>query len=80
MPPLSDQAQINGLDDESRQMVIDIVSKLKTRLLTRQVIREFDQNEMFPEEIIRTMLGPEIGLQLLFIPEVYGGMGGGARD
>ena len=26
------------------------------------------------------MLGPEIGLQLLFIPEAYGGMGGGARD
>jgi alkylation response protein AidB-like acyl-CoA dehydrogenase len=26
------------------------------------------------------MLGPEIGLQLLMIPEEYGGLGGGARD
>jgi alkylation response protein AidB-like acyl-CoA dehydrogenase len=26
------------------------------------------------------MLGPEIGLQLLMIPETYGGLGGGARD
>jgi alkylation response protein AidB-like acyl-CoA dehydrogenase len=26
------------------------------------------------------MLGPEIGLQLLMIPEAYGGLGGGARD
>jgi alkylation response protein AidB-like acyl-CoA dehydrogenase len=26
------------------------------------------------------MLSPEIGLQLLFIPEAYGGMGGGAMD
>jgi alkylation response protein AidB-like acyl-CoA dehydrogenase len=26
------------------------------------------------------MLGPEIGLQLLVIPEAYGGLGGGARD
>ncbi|OIN94808.1 MAG: acyl-CoA dehydrogenase, partial [Deltaproteobacteria bacterium CG1_02_45_11] len=41
---------------------------------------EFDKKEIFPEEIIRKMMGPEIGLQLLCIPESYGGMGGGARD
>jgi alkylation response protein AidB-like acyl-CoA dehydrogenase len=26
------------------------------------------------------MMGPEIGLQLLMLPEAYGGLGGGARD
>jgi alkylation response protein AidB-like acyl-CoA dehydrogenase len=73
-------APLHGLDAESRQMVLDTVTKIKARLLTRENILEFDRKEIFPEEIVRTLLSPDIGLQLLFIPEVYGGMGGGARD
>jgi alkylation response protein AidB-like acyl-CoA dehydrogenase len=69
-----------GLDAESRQMVIDTVRGLKKRLLTRDKIFEFDKKEIFPESVIREILGPDIGLQLLFVPEEYGGMGGGARD
>ncbi|MFO8085703.1 MAG: acyl-CoA dehydrogenase family protein [Desulfobacterales bacterium] len=69
-----------GLDTESRQMVIDTIRLLQKRILTKDKILEYDQKEIFPETIIREMLGPEIGLQLLFIPEAYGGMGGGARD
>ena len=72
--------QLYGLDPESRQMVLDTVAQLKKRLLTKDKILEFDQKEIFPEETIREMLGPEIGLQLLMLPEAYGGMGGGARD
>ena len=71
---------LNGLDLESRQMVIDTVGQLRKRLLTKEKILEFDKKEYFPEEVIREMLGPDIGLQLLFIPEAYGGIGGGARD
>ncbi len=71
---------VRGLDAESRQMVIETVRQLRSRLLTKEKILELDKKEIFPEEIIREMLGPEIGLQLLFIPEEYGGMGGGARD
>lgn len=76
----SEAKQPAGLDPESRQMVLDTIGQLKKRLLTRDKIFEFDKNEIFPEETIREMLGPEIGLQLLMIPETYGGMGGGARD
>jgi alkylation response protein AidB-like acyl-CoA dehydrogenase len=76
----SEAKQPAGLDPESRQMVLDTIGQLKKRLLTRDKIFEFDKNEIFPEETIREMLGPEIGLQLLMIPEEYGGMGGGARD
>jgi alkylation response protein AidB-like acyl-CoA dehydrogenase len=61
-------------------MVLDTVAQLKKRLLTKERILEFDRKEIFPEEVIREMLGPEIGLQLLMIPEAYGGLGGGARD
>ena len=71
---------LRGLDSESRQMVIDTVAQLKKKLFTKEKILEFDKREIFPETAIREMLGPDIGLQLLFIPEDYGGMGGGARD
>ncbi len=73
-------SHLKGLDEDLMQMVLDTVDQIRKRLLTRETILEFDKNDIFPEEIIRTMLGPDIGLHLLFIPEEYGGMGGGARD
>ena len=76
----SEETQLQGLDRESRQMVLDTIAQLRKRLLTKEKILEFDRKEIFPEETIREMLGPEIGLQLLMLPEAYGGMGGGARD
>lgn len=79
-PTSGDNAIKDGLDEASRQMVVDTVRQLKNRLLTKEKILEFDQKEVFPEDVIREMLGPDIGLQLLFIPEKYGGMGGGALD
>ena len=75
-----EETEIKGLDPELRQMVIDTIRQLRNRLLTQEKILEYDKNEFFPEETIREMLGPDIGLQLLFIPEAYGGMGGGTRD
>jgi alkylation response protein AidB-like acyl-CoA dehydrogenase len=76
----SEGTQLHGLDQESRQMVLDTIAQLRKRLLTKEKILEFDRREIFPEETIREMLGPDIGLQLLMLPEAYGGMGGGARD
>lgn len=69
-----------GLPIEEREMVLDIIRKLKKRMLTQQKILELDETETFPENIIRELLGPDIGLQYVFIPDEYGGMGGGARD
>lgn len=69
-----------GLDSEMRQMVLDTVAQLSKRLLAKDKVLEWDKKEVFPEGTIREMLGPEIGLQLLMIPEEYGGMGGGAKD
>lgn len=69
-----------GLDPDLRQMVLDTVRNLRNRLLTKEKILEFDKKDIFPEETIRELLSPEIGLQLLFISEAYGGMGGGTRD
>jgi alkylation response protein AidB-like acyl-CoA dehydrogenase len=76
----AEKTQLQGLDQESLQMVLETIGQLRKRLLTKEKILEYDRKEIFPEETIREMLGPEIGLQLLMLPEAYGGMGGGARD
>ena len=69
-----------GLNERALKLVLKTVKDLRKRLLTKENILEWDKTETFPEEAIRTMLDPDIGLQLLFIPEEYGGVGGGARD
>jgi alkylation response protein AidB-like acyl-CoA dehydrogenase len=79
-PASGSRKELYGLDLESRQMVLDTVEQLRKRLLTKDKVLKWDQEEIFPEDTIREMLGPEIGLQLLMIPEAYGGLGGGARD
>ncbi len=76
----SGERNLRGLDPESRQMVLDTLKLVQERLLPKEKVLELDKKEEFPERILREMLGTEIGLQLLFIPEEYGGMGGGARD
>ncbi len=69
-----------GLQLDERKMILDLVSDIRDRMLPASKLRQFDADETFPEDVIRTLLGPEIGLQLLFIPEEYGGLGGGSRD
>ena len=73
-------AELQGLDEESRKLILDTLRQLRRKLLTKENILEYDKNDIFPEDVIRKMLAPDIGLQLLFIPEAYGGIGGGARD
>jgi alkylation response protein AidB-like acyl-CoA dehydrogenase len=69
-----------GLPIDEREMILDLVTKIRDRMLTPERIRELDETEEFPLDIVKKLLSPEIGLQLLFIPEEYGGLGGGSRD
>ena len=69
-----------GLPIDERQMILDLIAQVRERMLTPEAIRRFDEEEIFPEQEIRELLGPDIGLQLLFLPKEYGGLGGGARD
>ena len=49
--------------------------------LPDEVLRELDDKDECPLEIVRHMCDPDkLAIQLLFIPEEYGGMGGGAFD
>ena len=68
VPETDKQTLLKGLDIESRQMVLNTVEQMKKRLLTKKIVLEIDKSEVFPEETIRQLIGPDIGLQLLFIP------------
>ena len=72
VPEADKKSGLKGLDAGSREMVLETVDRLRKRLLTREKILEYDKKEIFPEDTIRHMLSPEIGLQLLGIPEIYG--------
>ncbi len=52
----------------------------KSRLKDEK-LRELDERDECPLEIVRDMCSPDgLAIQLLFIPEEFGGMGGGAFD
>ncbi|MGC4001244.1 MAG: acyl-CoA dehydrogenase family protein [Anaeromyxobacter sp.] len=49
------------------------------RELSPERLLELDRTNEFPEQVHRDLYG-NLGLHLLFIPEEFGGMGGGAQD
>src|SRR5512146_2234591 len=49
--------------------------------LPDETLIELDERDECPLDIVRYMCDPDrLGIQLLFIPEEYGGLGGGAFD
>ncbi len=69
-----------GLDAETLEVVLDSLRDFAKQNLQPEVLLDFDARDEMPIEIVREMCGPELGIQLLFIPEAYGGLGGGAFD
>ncbi|MBI2893143.1 MAG: acyl-CoA dehydrogenase family protein [Deltaproteobacteria bacterium] len=72
--------QSHGLDHETLQMLLATLESFGKRRLPLEVRLALDEKSEFPEQLVRELLGPEIGLHLLFIPEEHGGLGGGAYD
>ena len=68
------------MDREMLSMVLDTISKLEREKITLETKMAMDNCGDFPMELIRFMLGPEIALHLVFIPQEYGGLGAGAAD
>ncbi len=68
-----------GLDRETLELILASIRDFAAEHLPRERLLELDASHEFPEETIRAMCG-ELGVQLLFIPEAYGGMDGGAFD
>lgn len=70
-----------GLDKETRDMVLDTLKKYAERKLTLEFLLHLDHNDEFPHQVLKELYDPsQLGLHLIFIPEEYGGLGGGAYD
>jgi alkylation response protein AidB-like acyl-CoA dehydrogenase len=70
----------SGLDRESLELALESIRDFAKQNLGPEVLLDFDARDEMPLEIVREMCGPELGAQLLFVPEEYGGMGGAAFD
>jgi alkylation response protein AidB-like acyl-CoA dehydrogenase len=72
---------VSHLDTASLNMMLSTLNKYATRKLTPVVLLELDCKDEFPHKILKELYHPaHLGLHLLFIPEEYGGLGGGAYD
>jgi len=72
--------QATTMDPDVLSMVFDTIDKLERERLPLETKLELDRAGEFPTELIRFMLGPDIALHLIFIPEAYGGLGAGATE
>jgi alkylation response protein AidB-like acyl-CoA dehydrogenase len=72
--------QQTKMDPEVLSMVLDTLSKLERDRLSLEAKLEMDRTGEFPMELIRFMLGPDMALHLIFIPEEYGGLGAGSSE
>ena len=71
----------NELKPETLKVALSSIDEFAARELPDSLLIELDEKDEFPEAIVRRMSsGDELGIQLLFVPFEYGGMGGGAFD
>ncbi len=68
------------MDPETLSMVMDTMSRLERDRLSLDTKLEMDRKGDFPMELVRFMLGPDMALHLIFIPEEYGGFGAGSKE
>jgi alkylation response protein AidB-like acyl-CoA dehydrogenase len=69
------------LDDETLDMILSTLEKYAQRKLTPEFLIKLDHDDEFPAKVLAELFDPvKFGLHLVFIPEEYGGLGGGAYD
>jgi alkylation response protein AidB-like acyl-CoA dehydrogenase len=69
-----------GLDRDSLDMMLASLDEFVAEALPDQRRLDLDRDDVCPEETVRAMCGEDLGVHLLFLPEEYGGFGGGAFD
>ncbi len=69
-----------GIDKETLDLTLGAIKEFTEGRLTDEKLLEYDEKDEFPIDIVHEMCGDGLGLHLLFIPEEFEGMGGGAFD
>ncbi len=70
----------SAIDAPTLKMTLGALREFADDALPEKLLLELDADEEFPIKLVRELCGDTIGIQLLFIPEEYGGLGGGAFD
>lgn len=68
------------LDKETLDLTLEALRDFLAEHLPDARLLQLDHDDSFPEETVRALGHSELGIQLLFLPEDVGGMGGGAFD
>jgi alkylation response protein AidB-like acyl-CoA dehydrogenase len=69
-----------GLDAGTLDLTLEAIREFADRHLPAARLLELDHLDECPLDVVRKMCSDDLGIQLLFIPEEYGGMGGGTFD
>ncbi len=69
-----------GLDLQTMTLLLEALGDFVAAELPERRMLELDREDTCPEDTVRAMCSDALGVQLVFIPEEYGGMGGGAFD
>jgi len=78
--PSPGKTMSSAIDSETLEVTLDAVRDYVTDALPDDRLLDLDERDEFPAELVRELLGEGLGIQLVFIPLEYGGMGGGAFD
>jgi len=69
------------LAQKTLKLSLKSLKEFAKKRLPDETLIELDEKDECPIDIVRDMCDPDkLGIQLLFIPEEYGGMGGGTFD
>ena len=71
---------LKRLNPEDIDLVVKTLHEFTSREASLEQRLKWDETDRCPAEVVRQMLGPDVGLHLVFLPEEYGGLGGGAYD
>ena len=69
-----------GLDADTLNETLQAILDFAHRTLPKDRVLDLDRDDECPVDTVHEMCGDELGIQLLFIPEEFGGMGGATYD
>jgi alkylation response protein AidB-like acyl-CoA dehydrogenase len=69
------------LAQKTLKLSLKSLKEFAKKRLPEETLIELDERDECPQDVVRDMCSPDkLGIQLLFIPEEFGGMGGGTFD
>ncbi len=69
-----------GLDPDTLDLMLSSLDAFVAEALPERRRLDLDRDDVCPEETVRAMCGDDLGVHLVFVPEEYGGLDGGAFD